>query len=485
MARLQRLWRAALVGLAAFWPATTATPHGGEEHHDDSPPMAQYCLDGRDDHGPHFCVATNMYHNHSTSSHDMHFTIETRRPVNETLAGLGWLAIGSGAVMSGSLMLVIYGDPIAEKGPFVSARGVQIGQGHTQPDVLSETDASKNSGVLVQQLSSSWTREKPDGDEEESYIGRIEIACYSCDQWNGHAYSASETSMAMVWAFNEYADMAPFAWDQPLQRHVGVNGFGNFYANLEAATSHHANGPPKIDQTADSINADNAHIMVKKPSFFQKLKSRPAAYIHGFVMAVAFLLLFPAGVVGIRSGLSKAFKYHWSIQAGAMAFATLGASLGIYMSRGNLFGSAHQKIGLAVCALLFAQAASGWWHHVQFVKMQRRTWVSYGHMALGWAILVGGWANAVTGSMLFGVGRLGLFVLIGLIATELLGLATLAYIARAKRRQDQAQAKARATDWRDDEEETFALDDMDSEDEDEDASGRKSDEKLRPAKYHK
>ncbi|KAJ4163948.1 hypothetical protein LMH87_005645 [Akanthomyces muscarius] len=486
MARTQRLWRAVLA-LAALVSSVAAGPHGGEEHDDDDddtavPAIAQFCVDGWDAHGPRFCMASNMYHNHSTSAHDMLVTVEVSRPANDTLASTGWLGIGSGAVMSGSLMFLIYGDPVAKQGPFVSARGVEVGSGHTQPDVLSQDDASQNHGVLVRQLGAGEWKTADDG----SHVGVVRFACYGCTKWHGHAVDPEATSQPLIWGFNEDEDMAPYAWDQPLRKHVGVNGWGNFYANLHAASTHHATGPPDVFRGQDRINAAASHILVKQPSFFQRLRARPSAYVHGFVMLVAFLLLFPLGVVGIRSGLDKAFKYHWTIQAGAMAFAAVGAALGVYMSRGNLFGSAHQKIGLAVFALLFAQAASGWWHHVRFVQIRRRTWVSYGHMALGWAILLGGWANAVTGSMLFGVGRLGLFVLVALVATELMALGTVVYIAKRKRQQDQAKAKAQATDWRDeDNEEYFALDEVDSEDEDEDASGRKSDEKLRPAKYHK
>ncbi|OAA73468.1 Carbohydrate-binding domain family 9-like protein [Cordyceps fumosorosea ARSEF 2679] len=487
MAWMKRLWHVA-VAAASLGLFSSVAAHGGEEHHDDAddaalPAIAQFCLDGWDRQGPRFCMAASMYHNHSTSAHDMLVSVEVTRPADAALASAGWLAIGSGAVMSGSLMFVVYGDPLTGQGPFVSARGVEIGNGHTPPDVLSRDDPSLNHGVLVQQLGAGEWRAGANG----THVGVVRFACYACTAWSGHAVDAEATSQPLIWAFNGLEDMAPYAWDQPLHKHVGVSGWGNFYANLQAASTHHAAGPPAVVPGHDRINAAATHITVKPPSFFQRLRARPAAHAHGFVMLLAFLALFPLGVVGIRSGLDRAFKYHWTIQAGAMCFATVGAALGIYMSRGNLLGSAHQKVGLAVFALLFAQAASGWWHHVRFVRIRRRTWVSYAHMGLGWGILLGGWANAVTGAMLFGLGRPGLLVLVGLVATELMALVAVVYVARRKSRQDRAKATAKATDWRDGEnEEYFALDDADSEDDDEeDTSSRKSDEKLRPAKYHK
>lgn len=482
MARIQRLLRAGLAAAALFSTAATASPspHGGEHHDDNVPNIAQYCVDGWDDAGPTFCFAANMYHNHSTSAHDLLARVEMHRRAGD-VAGKGWLALGSGAVMSGSFMLVIYGDPVTKKGPYVSARGVEVGNGHMQPDVLSQNDASKNHGVLVQQLGEGTWKEGKNG----SYVGVIDIACYGCNKWQGHALSAKETSQPMVWAFSEDADMAPYAWDQPLVKHQGANGWGNFYVNMAAATTHHADGAPAIVQGKDKINTSGSRITVKKPSFFEKLKRRPAAYIHGFVMGVAFLALFPLGVVAMRSGAPKAFKYHWTMQVSAVSLAAVGAALGISMSKGNLFGSAHQNIGLAVFALLFVQAASGYVHHVRFVKIQRRTWVSYAHMGVGWAILLGGWSNVITGSVLFGLGKLGLLVLVGCVATELMGLVAIVYIARRKSAQDGARAKAKATAWDQPDEEYFALDEVESEDEDGDATERKSDEKLRPAKYHK
>lgn len=477
---MQKLGHVAAV--AAFCASVVgAVPHGDDGHNDgDQPAVAQYCVDGWHERGPKFCMAANMYHNHSTSAHDMLVTIEVHRPATDAhgLASKGWLAVGSGAVMSGALMFVVYGDPVTGQGPFVSGRGVPLQRGHEQPHVLSQHDASQNSGVLVHQLSGEWR-----AGDNGTHVGVLKMACYACNKWNGHAVSAEETSQAMIWAFNPTEDMAPYAWDQPLRKHVGVNGWGNFYANLEASTTHHADGAPAVVAGGKMINTSTSHITVAKPTFFQRLKARPVAHIHGFVMVLAFIVLFPLGVVGIRSGFTKAFKYHWTIQVAAVAVAATGAGLGISMSAGNLFGSAHQKIGLAVVALLLVQMASGWWHHVLFVKIRRRTWVSYGHMSLGWAILLGGWANVVTGSMLFGLGKTGLYALAAFIATELMALVALVYIARRKRQQDQEQLKAKSTDWREVGEEYFALDEVESED-DEDVSERKSDERLRPDKHH-
>jgi hypothetical protein len=39
------------------------------------------------------------------------------------------------------------------------------------------------------------------------------------------------------------------------------------------------------------------------------------------------------------------------------------------------------------------QALLGYYHHVLFVKLRRRTFISYAHIVLGWIILSGGWLN--------------------------------------------------------------------------------------------
>ena len=109
--------------------------------------------------------------------------------------------------------------------------------------------------------------------------------------------------------------------------------------------------------------------------------------IHGMVLGIAFMLLFPFGVTALRSGSTKGFKYHWLIQSVAMAFAFVGFCLALYFSWGRFFTHPHKIIGEIILFCLIAQPILGWRHHVNFVRVRHRTAVSYWHIWIGRVIL--------------------------------------------------------------------------------------------------
>ena len=106
--------------------------------------------------------------------------------------------------------------------------------------------------------------------------------------------------------------------------------------------------------------------------------------IHGCLLSTSFLML-SVGVLAIRSGLAKSFKFHWLIQAIAGGVITLGYGLGIILSfsHGGHFNTIHQLMGLLVAPTIILQSLFGYWHHVNFVKSGRRTAVSVYHVWLG------------------------------------------------------------------------------------------------------
>src|SRR2546421_2297248 len=74
---------------------------------------AQYCKFGSKDR-PNadidFCMGLTMHRNLSSNSHDLYLTITHTR---HNGSALGWTAIGPGSVMAGTLMFIIYGDPLS------------------------------------------------------------------------------------------------------------------------------------------------------------------------------------------------------------------------------------------------------------------------------------------------------------------------------------------------------------------------------------
>jgi len=150
-------------------------------------------------------------------------------------------------------------------------------------------------------------------------------------------------------------------------------------------------------------------------------KTMVMAAMHGFAMAVAFLLLFPAGAAAMASRHVGAFRHHWILQVAGMVCVGVGAVLGFVM-RPSL-GTTHQRLGLATVGAVGLQAVLGVWHHVQYVRSPRRTWMARLHVPLGKTILLAGYAAVLTGLALHHVPVFDFVVVAILVPGEVLWLA--------------------------------------------------------------
>ncbi|KAM0253850.1 hypothetical protein ACHAQJ_007134 [Trichoderma viride] len=417
---------------------------------------SQYCLFGLPRDEVDFCMAVSLYHNHSTSAHDVYLSVAVRRS-NDSHA-LGWTAIGAGSKMAGSLMFVLYGDPESSdaKSPTLSVRTVTTG--HALP--LQVKDTAKDLDIRISET--KWTKAVND----TLYVATASIVCYACSKWQGTEVSPESASQPWIWAWNKQQRMKTFSPDQQLEMHALIDGYGYFYVDMKEATTHNAGTIPTFDVTGEdsNIGTSDRPIEEKKTGLWQKLLSRPLAHLHGFFMMTAFLLLFPAGAVAIRSGSDNSFKYHWVIQAMAIVFAFSGAVIAIIMSD-RVFGSPHQIAGMAIVSLLAVQALLGWRHHVDFIRIFRRTWISYAHVSLGFVLLLAGWANVISGLVLYGFSKFGT-VMIGLfILLEVVGVGSWSYLARRR-------SQARNSSYKETPESSaayFALEDIPESDEEDEA----------------
>ncbi|KAL7906712.1 hypothetical protein GGI35DRAFT_91825 [Trichoderma velutinum] len=421
---------------------------------------SQYCLFGLPRDEIDFCMAVSLYHNHSTSAHDVYLSLAVRRSATQSNGtSLGWTAIGTGPKMAGSLMFVLYGDPEAsEAKPTLSVRTVKAG--HSRPAQVTQQDTGKQLDVRISET--TWKKA-----EDDLYVATASIVCYACSEWMGTEIEPESVSQPWIWAWNRQQDMKTFAPDQQLEAHSMVDGYGYFYVDMKAATSHHSDGFPTFNVTGEDSNIGTSDRPIKeeKTGLWQKLLSRPLAHLHGFFMMTAFLLLFPVGAVAIRSGSEKSFKYHWVIQATAMVSALCGAIVAIIMSD-KVFGSPHQIAGVVIVSLLLVQAVLGWRHHVDFIRIFRRTWISYAHISLGFVILVSGWANVIGGLVLYGFSKFGIVMMALLILLEAAGVGGWSFLARRR-------SMTRGTIHKETPESSaayFALEDIPESDEEDDAA---------------
>ncbi|KAF7588259.1 hypothetical protein BBP40_005945 [Aspergillus hancockii] len=415
----------------------------------------QYCKFGYDANGDNaeadFCMGVTMHQNQSSNTHDMYLTMTVTQG-----SDLGWTAIGTGPMMTGSLMMVVYGDPRSEEPPTVSIRTTV---GHRNPDLITEEDTG---GADIRLLQSSWQPVQDDS-SSSTFLAKVSLVCYSCHLWPGSnkgssLLSATETSLPWIWAWNNDQKFPAFSRDAHLDMHNG--GYGTFYVDMSRSINNAKSLPPLpvIQPGVRTLGTSDTPIDMTKTS--KLFNPKTLAYTHAFVMGLAFLCLFPLGVLTMRSQSSKAFKYHWVIQLMASLCVGFGAVLGLVMSRGSI-GSPHKATGIVVTVALSIQGILGWRHHMVFLQIRRRTWISHAHIWTGRVVMVVGWANVISGLLMKGFSQAWIVLVSGLVVGEVAGLTFWVWACnRRKLRESRLGATDSAMPLRADEEgEYFVLDD--------------------------
>jgi Cytochrome domain of cellobiose dehydrogenase len=146
-------------------------------------------------------------------------------------------------------------------------------------------------------------------------------------------------------------------------------------------------------------------------------------HLHGLLMTLAFLLLYPLGAYFIRSGKATAFNLHWTTQAFASALVFVSAGIGYWQSYS--ISVAHQFLGIAICVALLAQIVLGWQHHRRYVVIKRKTWLSTTHVWMGRTVLGAGMVNLMLGVLLRKFGRT---VIVCLAAAEILLIIVITFV---------------------------------------------------------
>ncbi|MCJ1251797.1 hypothetical protein MMC30_009035 [Trapelia coarctata] len=356
----------------------------------------QFCKYGNSDRPNSvidFCVGVTAHENATSSQHNLYITFTHTR---YQASAAGWTAVGLGSIMDGALMFIIYGDPLSGEDPLVSIR---TAVGHHQPRLITPQDFSSGD---MRVLRASWMSSgQSKAGAAEDYKAVVSIVCYGCSSWSGTQISTTTSQQPWLWAWNAEQKFDVFTFDAHLdmhKHHAGTGGWGNFYVDMKKSINRGAFAPSFPPIRSNILEFGATETPWSQGGIFRSLAQNQKMHLHALVMLVSFLVLFPSGVFALRSGSPKGFKYHWILQLSASLLFAFGVLLGLLM--GRPINTTHQAFGLALAVAIGLQSLLGWKHHIVFLRVRCRTWVSHSHVWLGRFVMIAGLANAVLGMRL-------------------------------------------------------------------------------------
>lgn len=337
--------------------------------------------------------------------------------------------------MDGALIFIVYGDPVSGENPLVSIR---TADGHHQPRLITPQDIP---GGDMRVLRASWmSAGRSKAGAAEDYKAVVSVVCYNCAAWSKTRVSTSTSEQPWLWAWNGKQEFDVFAFDTHLdmhRHHAGTGGWGNFYVDMQKSINRGAFAPSFPPIRSRIAEYGTTETPWSHGGFFKGLAQNPSLHLHALAMLAAFLVLFPLGVFAMRSGYSKAFKYHWIMQFSASLLFVVGVLLGLLM--GRQINTTHQIVGLILAVALGLQIILGWRHHVVYLRIRRRTWYSHSHIWLGRLALIGGLGNAVLGMRLR---RWSVSLQAAMVAVGILELCALSIWVWLRARQQRVARKA-------------------------------------------
>lgn len=275
-------------------------------------------------------------------------------------------------------MFIVYEDQDSKS----LITSIRSATGHVMPTVKEESEGQ----VTVLETSIA----------DNNYLAQF--VCYSC--WSPEL----EVSELSPYIFAGNREQAFHAADKysPLMYHEfqGVLWGNMSIAEIGDEKTEHLAPSIQGDQTI-GITSDAPDVPKRSEGFITPVR------IHGTIMTISFMGLYYAGSVAIRSASIRAFKYHWMIQASA---SVLALANGLYMFLRSTHFGPHKIIGLTVLCSLIIQAAAGYKHHIDFVKVRRQTIFTLVHRWLGRAILLFGTLNVGLGMYYRHWSGIGLFI---------------------------------------------------------------------------
>nr|POE62944.1 hypothetical protein CFP56_03847 [Quercus suber] len=303
-------------------------------------------------------------------------------------AGNSWMAVGFGTQMADSLMFVVYPDSAGDS-ITVSPR---IGTGHTEPTYYEDITCER---VNATANSNTVTSEEEHG-HPENVAMVADVHCRNATSWGAGSIKLGvedgNTAQPMLFAVGPGLPLSSDSLDAPLHRHEFT---GHFTMDLKQASSDNASIPLPNSSSAGA----NYTLSGATAATDAKEDGDPAPFIHGAVMTVSYLIIFPLGALLLR--VFRRVLAHMIVQCIGLVLCVMATAGGIVVSqaynRSKHFNSAHQVIGILLLLALFAQLGLGILNHRIFKKENRTTIMGKIHRFLGPGIMLFGLINACLG----------------------------------------------------------------------------------------
>ena len=234
-----------------------------------------------------------------------------------------WVGVGIGETMAGSVMLISYKSANGT-GVTTSAR---IASGHSEPEVAKDLTVEK-----------IWTDYyAPNCNTAKHVPGGLMIShgvCRGCGNVSSLDYGSK--AQPFIFAVGPKTGLNDDSLDAPLKRHTF---YGRFTMDMTLATTplDFSEGPdygrvPAPNVGEDSPNqSDDAFVSAgSSPPVDAHADSDPQPIVHGVMMCLTFIVVFPLGSLLLR--LTNSVRWHWAVQSFGVLCMAIGFGTGVYAS---------------------------------------------------------------------------------------------------------------------------------------------------------
>lgn len=304
--------------------------------------------------------------------------------------GNDWMAVGIGSQMKDSLIFVAYP---ADKGGKNITLSPRIARGHSEPSYTKEVECS----LVTTTTGNSNLTNGIDGNGNMV----VNAVCHNATKWSTGSLDTNSPAQDFIFAVGPGtpggAALHSTDLSAGLRRH---EAYGTFRLDLTKATASQSSSAG-IPQPNDSNNTWKLSNAMDGQA---KADNDPAPAIHGFIMCVAFVIIFPLGTLVLR--VMHRVIGHAIVQGVALFLVCCATAGGCVVStqynRSRNFASAHQVIGILLLLALISQLGLGILHHRIFKKTQAPTVLGKIHLYLGPGIMLFGIINAPIGFVFAG-----------------------------------------------------------------------------------